>query len=99
MSIGKLQEKKNSEKLKQTNPKLYEQIVNIAKANWFIDLKNLRDEEAVHGAICGKSWQVTIGGSKPTTKLGMKNIQDFKTWCPDILQETNRFLESCYQQM
>ena len=63
------------------------------------DLKTLRDEEAVHGAISGKDWQAILGGGSPIIKLGMKGISDFAAWCPDILKETSKFLERCYQQM
>lgn len=99
MSIEKLQKRENRKNLKQANYQLLTEISNATKAKWFTDLKTLRDEEAVHGAISGKDWQAILGGGSPIIKLGMKGVSDFATWCPDILKETSKFLERCYQQM
>ena len=85
--------------MKQANYQLLTEISNATKAKWFTDLKTLRDEEAVHGAISGKDWQAILRGGPPIIKLGMKGISDFATWCPDILKETSEFRERCYQQM
>jgi len=56
MSIEKLQKGENRKNLKQANYQLLTEISNATKAKWFTDLKTLRDEEAVHGAISGKDW-------------------------------------------
>jgi len=84
MSIEKLQKGENRKNLKQANYQLLTEISNATKAKWFTDLKTLRDEEAVHGAISGKDWQAILGGGSPIIKLGMKGVSDFATWCPQI---------------
>jgi len=114
MSIEKLQQTKNWKKLEHENSKLFTEISNTIDADWFRELKTLRDEEAIHGRISGKNWQVELGGSSPITTVGIRKvpdsitrcpntpsetIPDLKTWCLDILKETNRFLERCYKLM
>ncbi len=101
MSIGKLLgNSKYKQKLMKANSESFTEISNTSIASWFTELKTSRNEEAVHGAISGKKWQVILDGSLPITKLGnVKGISDYATWCPRILKETNKFLERCYQQM
>ena len=101
MSIEKLLKKNsnNRRKLKQANQQLFNEVNNASLAKWFTDLKSMRDEEAVHGRIHGKKWEAMLGRGEPEIKLGIKDVSDFATWCPKILEEANKFFERCYQLM
>lgn len=99
MSIDSLQREENMRRLKRSNHKLFTEISTATKANWFMDLKKLRDEEAIHGALSGKKWHAVLGGDSPTITVGIMGVPDLATWCPDVLKETNKFLERCYKQM
>lgn len=102
ISIGILtsaQNKKMQKKLKQTNPSLFTEIMNATSAPWYIELEDLRNKEAVHDALAGKNWSLTLGPGQAITKLGIRGVSDLAVWCPEILKEVNSFLERCYKLM
>ena len=102
MSIGKLTSPKNQKlqkKLVQQNKPLLNEILNYVSCNWYKDLAELRNKEAIHGVLAGKNWHLFLGSGPPTKILGIRTVSDLATWCPSVLGETNNFLERCYQLM
>lgn len=102
MSIHRLTNSKNhrlQEKLKQQNKPLLDEILKSVSCAWYKELKELRDKEAIHGALAGKNWQLFLGSGSPMVKLGIRTVSDLATWCPKVMNKINKFLERCYKLM